>query len=182
MATHPFGLAGKIALVTGAYRGLGFAIAKGLCEAGATVVLNGRKPEAARGGGQGPDRPRSRASTSVFDVAKADAVRAGIGAIERDHGRLTSSSTMPASSAESARRFQAHGLGRHHRDQPHGAFLVAQAALPGMIARRSGKIINIASLMSELARPTSSRTRRRRAACASSRAEWRSSSRRTTSR
>ena len=39
MATHPFDLAGKVALVTGAYRGLGFAIAEGLAQAGATVVL-----------------------------------------------------------------------------------------------------------------------------------------------
>ena len=45
MANHPFDLSGKVALVTGAYRGLGFAIAQGLAEAGATVVLNGRKAE-----------------------------------------------------------------------------------------------------------------------------------------
>jgi gluconate 5-dehydrogenase len=41
---QPFDLSGKVALVTGAYRGLGLAIAKGLARAGATVVLNGRKP------------------------------------------------------------------------------------------------------------------------------------------
>ena len=43
MATSPFDLSGRVALVTGAYRGLGFAIARGMAEAGATVVLNGRK-------------------------------------------------------------------------------------------------------------------------------------------
>ena len=46
MAQHPFDLSGKVALVTGAYRGLGYAIAQGLAEAGATVVINGRKAEA----------------------------------------------------------------------------------------------------------------------------------------
>jgi len=43
---QPFDLSGKVALVTGAYRGLGFSIAQGLAHAGATVVLNGRKQEA----------------------------------------------------------------------------------------------------------------------------------------
>src|SRR5205814_8095042 len=88
MATHPFDLAGKIALVTGAYRGLGFAIAKGRAEAGATVVLNGRKPEPLAAAAKALTDIGLHASTSVFDVAKADAVRAGVGGVERDHGRL----------------------------------------------------------------------------------------------
>jgi gluconate 5-dehydrogenase len=43
-ADTPFNLAGRVALVTGAYRGLGFAIARGLAQAGAKVILNGRQP------------------------------------------------------------------------------------------------------------------------------------------
>ena len=155
MATHPFDLAGKIALVTGAYRGLGFAIAKGLCEAGATVVLNGRKPELLAAAAKALTDIGLRASTSVFDVAKRDAVRAGIGAIERDHGRLD----ILVNNAGIQRRNPLVDFKQEDWDDIIATnltapFLVAQAVLPGMIARRSGKIINIASLMSELARPT----------------------------
>ena len=53
MPTSPFDLSGRVALITGAYRGLGFAIARGMAEAGATVVLNGRKRDELK-------RPRNR--------------------------------------------------------------------------------------------------------------------------
>ena len=46
MSASPFDLTGRVALITGAYRGLGFAIARGMAQAGATVILNGRKPDA----------------------------------------------------------------------------------------------------------------------------------------
>jgi len=155
VAQHPFDLSGKIALVTGAYRGLGFAIAKGLCEAGATVVLNGRKPEPLSAAVKALTDVGLSAATSVFDVAKADAVRTGIGAIERDHGRLD----ILVNNAGIQRRnplvdFKLTDWDDIIATNLTAPFLVAQAALPGMIARRSGKIINIASLMSELARPT----------------------------
>jgi gluconate 5-dehydrogenase len=155
MATHPFDLAGKIALVTGAYRGLGFAIAKGLCEAGATVVLNGRKPEPLAAAAKALTDVGLHATTSVFDVAKADAVRAAIGAVEREHGRLD----ILVNNAGIQHRnplvdFKLEDWNDIIATNLTAPFLVAQAALPGMIARRSGKIINIASLMSELARPT----------------------------
>ena len=85
---HPFDLSGKIALVTGAYRGLGFAIAKGLAQAGATVVLNGRKEDAHAAAAKTLTDAGLEASIGVFDVAVGDAVRAGIAAVEREHGHL----------------------------------------------------------------------------------------------
>ena len=153
--THPFDLSGKIALVTGAYRGLGFAIAKGLAQAGATVVLNGRKEEALAAAAKTLTAAGLEASIGVFDVAVGDAVRAGIAAIERTHGRLD----ILVNNAGIQRRSPMVDFKQQDWDDIIATnltapFLVSQAALPGMIARRSGKIIHIASLMSELGRPT----------------------------
>ena len=155
MANHPFDLHGKVALVTGAYRGLGFAIAQGLAEAGATVVLNGRKAELLASAAKTLTDAGRRASTCVFDVTDGDAVRAGIAAVEREHGGLD----ILVNNAGIQRRNPLVDFKRQDWDDVIATnltapYLVAQAALPGMIARKSGKIVNIASLMSELARPT----------------------------
>jgi len=155
VANHPFDLHGKVALVTGAYRGLGFAIAQGLAEAGATVVLNGRKAELLASAAKTLTDAGRRASTCVFDVTDGDAVRAGIAAVEREHGALD----ILVNNAGIQRRNPLVDFKRQDWDDVIATnltapYLVAQAALPGMIARKSGKIVNIASLMSELARPT----------------------------
>jgi gluconate 5-dehydrogenase len=155
MAHHPFDLSGKVALVTGAYRGLGFAIARGLGEAGATVVLNGRKAEALDAAVRTLTDAGLRASKCVFDVADGTAVRAGVAAIEREHGHLD----IIVNNAGIQRRgpmvdFEQKDWDDIIATNLTAPFLVSQAALPAMIARRSGKIIHIASLMSELGRPT----------------------------
>ncbi len=155
MAANPFDLTGTVALVTGAYRGLGFAISQGLAQAGATVVLNGRKAEALAGAAKKLTDAGLRASTSVFDVADGDAVRAAVAAIEREHGRID----ILVNNAGIQRRNPIVDFKREDWDDIIATnltapYLVAQAVLPGMIARKAGKIVNIASLMSDLARPT----------------------------
>lgn len=155
MAFNPFGLNDRIALVTGAYRGLGYAIAKGFAEAGATVVLNGRKPdELAVAVGSLTDAGH-RALASVFDVTDRAAVRTAIAEIEAQHGRLD----ILVNNAGIQRRHPIEDFPEDEWDaiiatNLTAPFLLSQAALPGMIARKRGKIIHIASLMSELARPT----------------------------
>ena len=155
MPAHPFDLTGKIALVTGAYRGLGFAIAKALASAGATVVLNGRKPDELAAAAKRLTDDGLKSGISVFDVADADAVHAAVAAVEAKHGRLD----ILVNNAGIQRRgplvdFKLSDWDAIIATNLTAPFLVAQAVLAGMIARKSGKIINIASLMSELARPT----------------------------
>jgi gluconate 5-dehydrogenase len=155
MALPQFDLTGKVALVTGAYRGLGYAIAKGLAQAGATVLLNGRKPEALATAMTALAHDGITATASVFDVTDAAAIRAAIGEIETAHGRLD----IVVNNAGIQRRSPMVDFKQEDWDaiiatNLTGPFLVSQAALPGMIARRSGKIVHIASLLSELGRPT----------------------------
>ncbi|HYR00497.1 MAG TPA: glucose 1-dehydrogenase [Casimicrobiaceae bacterium] len=155
MTPNPFDLTGKVALVTGAYRGLGFAIAKGLARAGATAVLNGRRPAELATAAGTLSAEGLRAATAVFDVTDADAVRRAVDGLEASYGHLD----IVVNNAGIQRRKPIVEFEKKDWDDVIATnltapFLVAQAALPGMIARRSGKIIHIASLLSELARPT----------------------------
>ncbi len=155
MPPNPFDLTGKVALVTGAYRGLGFAIAKGLARAGATVVLNGRRPAELTAAAKTLTAEGLAATTAVFDVTDAAAIRRAVDGLEASYGHVD----IVVNNAGIQRRKPIVEFERKDWDDVIATnltapFLVSQAALPAMIARRSGKIIHIASLLSELARPT----------------------------
>jgi gluconate 5-dehydrogenase len=150
-----FELSGKVALVTGAYRGLGFAIAQGLARAGASVVLNGRRIEAVEPAARALTAQSLKTSTAIFDVTDRDAVRAAVTAIESEHGHID----VLVNNAGIQRRGALADFSQQDWDDIIATnltapFVVSQAVLPGMIARKSGKIVHIASLMSELARPS----------------------------
>ncbi|MBK9114474.1 MAG: glucose 1-dehydrogenase [Betaproteobacteria bacterium] len=155
MPDSPFDLAGRVALVTGAYRGLGFAIARGLAQAGATVILNGRKPaELAEAAGK-LVADGLAADVATFDVTRRDAVHAAVAAVVARHGAVD----VLVNNAGIQRRAPFVEFTQQDWDDIVATnltapFVVSQAVLPGMIARKRGKIIHIASLMSELARPT----------------------------
>jgi len=150
-----FRLDGRVALVTGAYRGLGFAIARGLAEAGATVVLNGRKPEELKKAAAALTAEGHQADIEAFDVVERDAVHAGVNAVIARHGAVD----ILINNAGIQRRgpvetFPAEDWDAIIATNLTAPFVVSQAVLPGMIARKKGKIVHIASLMSELARPS----------------------------
>lgn len=150
-----FSLRGRTALITGGYRGLGWHLARALAQAGARVALNGRSAEGVAGAVQALREEGAEARAAVFDVTAEEAVRTGVADLVGAWGPVD----ILVNNA---------GIQRRHRleEMPledfravletnlTAAFLVARAVVPGMIARRSGKILNICSLMSELARPT----------------------------
>jgi gluconate 5-dehydrogenase len=155
MVHAPFDLAGRVALVTGAYRGLGFSIARGLAQAGATVILNGRKPEELARAAKTLTDAQLKADVAVFDITDRDAVHAGVDAAIARHGGID----ILVNNAGIQRRAPLVDFSQKEWDEVIATnltapFVVSQAVLPGMIAKKRGKIIHIASLMSELARPT----------------------------
>jgi gluconate 5-dehydrogenase len=149
-----FGLTGKRALITGSSKGIGYALAQGLAGAGAEIVINGRDgiklDEAA-------DRLRQDGavvSTSVFDVTEPDAVTAGIAAIETEIGQID----ILINNAGMQHRtpledFAYEDWDRLMRTNLYSVFNVGKAVAQHMIARKSGKIINICSVQTALARP-----------------------------
>jgi gluconate 5-dehydrogenase len=148
MAFELFALTGKRALVTGSSQGIGFALAQGLAEHGAEIVLNGR--DAAKlvaGAGH-------KVSVAGFDVTQAQAARDGVDAIEKNSGAIdvlinNAGTTFRAPLED----FPVEKWDMLLATNVSSAFYVGQAVARHMIKRGRGKIINIASVQSELARP-----------------------------
>ncbi|MEP7208558.1 MAG: SDR family oxidoreductase [Casimicrobiaceae bacterium] len=155
MHPNPFDLTGRVALVTGAYRGLGLAIARGFAQRGAMVVLNGRNPDALAAARASLRSEGLEVDIAPFDVTDRTAIVAGVEELEARHGRID----VLVNNAGIQRRAPLVDFPQEDWDAVIATnltapFVVSQAVLPGMIERRAGKIIHIASLMSELGRAT----------------------------
>ena len=149
-----FDLSGRLALITGSSKGIGLAVAGALGAAGATLVLNARdaaRLAAARAELQGRGL---KVHAVPFDVTDADAVQAGVAAIEADIGAIDilvnnagiqHRSPFAEFPLDAWRRLTATNLD--------SVFFVGRAVAQRMIERRRGKIINICSVQSELGRP-----------------------------
>ena len=150
-----FDLTGRIALVTGATSGLGHAMARGLGQAGATLVVNGRDPGRIEESVEGFRTEGLKASGSRFDVTQADEVAAEVERIEAEVGPID----ILVNNAGIQRRaplleMDPAVFDEVMRTNLTGVFLVGQAVARHMVERRRGKIVNIASLTSEVARKT----------------------------
>ncbi len=150
-----FSLQGKVALVTGSYQGLGLVLAKGLAQAGATVVLNGRSQEKL-------DKAKEQLSNQglmvhgyTFDVTDSSQIRETILKIEEEIGPID----ILVNNAGVQRRAPLDQIEETAwreiiETNLNGMFLVTKQVVQGMIARQAGKIINIGSLQCEVSRNT----------------------------
>ena len=155
MISPLFDITGRVAVVTGSSRGIGLALAEGLAGAGAEVVLNARDGRALA---EVATTLRRRTGATVhavpFDVTDPDAVTAGIATIEDTVGPID----ICVNNAGMQRRapFTEFPLEDWHAlmaTNVTSAFLVGQAVARHMQPRGRGRIINIASLQSEVSRP-----------------------------
>ena len=150
-----FSLEGKVALVTGASYGIGFAIASAMGEAGAKIVFNDRKPELIEKGVAAYKELGIDAHGYICDVTDEDAVQAMVAQIEKEVGVID----ILVNNAGIIKRIPMLEMSAADFRQVvdidlNGPFIVAKAVIPGMIKKGGGKIINICSMMSELGRET----------------------------
>ena len=152
--TKLFDLTGRRALVTGSSQGIGFALARGLAAAGAAIVLNGRNPEKLAEASAALREQGCDVAELPFDATDHEAVRSAIDGFEAEIGPihiLVNNAGMQHRSP--LEDFPAAAFERLLQANVASVFHVGQACARHMIARGAGKIINIASVQTALARP-----------------------------
>jgi len=154
MSTGLFDLSGKVALVTGATHGLGMAMATGLGDAGATVVVNERTSSEKISAAIEHYKARGiNAHGLLFDITDEEAVNTAVARIEREIGPID----ILVNNAGIIKRIPLLDMPLAefeeviHTDLT-GAFIMTRPVVKSMIKRGGGKVINICSMMSELGR------------------------------
>ena len=150
-----FSLKGKVALVTGASYGIGFAIAKAFAQAGATIVFNDIKQELVDKGLASYEAEGIKAHGYVCDVTDEDAVNNLVATVEKEVGVID----ILVNNAGIIKRIPMHEMSAAEFRQVidvdlNAPFICAKAVIPSMMKKGAGKIINICSMMSELGRET----------------------------
>lgn len=150
-----FSLEGKIALVTGASYGIGFAIASAFAAAGAKIVFNDINQELVNKGLNAYKEAGIEAHGYVCDVTNEEQVNALIAQVEKEVGVID----ILVNNAGIIKRIPMCDMTAAEFRQVididlNGPFIMAKAVIPSMIKKGHGKIINICSMMSELGRET----------------------------
>ncbi|WP_299896588.1 SDR family oxidoreductase [uncultured Ruegeria sp.] len=154
MTLELFDLKGTRALVTGSSQGIGFALARGLAAAGAKVILNGRDTAKLTAAASELNQAGASVRELSFDVTDHEGVRSAVDDFEEKIGPID----ILINNAGMQHRtelqdFPADAFERLLQTNVASVFHVGQAVARHMIERKSGKIINIASVQSALARP-----------------------------
>lgn len=153
-ADNLFSLMGRCALVTGSSQGIGFALARGLADAGASIVLNGRDTDKLNAAAARLSAEGATVHTLAFDATDHDGVRTAIDGFEAETGAidiLVNNAGMQHRTE--LENFPADAFERLLQTNVASVFHVGQAVARHMIDRKAGKIINIASVQTQLARP-----------------------------
>ena len=155
MTNDMFSLKGKVALVTGAVYGIGFAIAEALASAGATIVFNDRNESGVEKGLANYAEKGIKAYGYVCDVTDEPGVQEMVKKIEAEVGVID----ILVNNAGIIKRIPMHEMAAEDFRQVidvdlNAPFIVSKAVIPSMIKKGGGKIINICSMMSELGRET----------------------------
>lgn len=154
--THPFDVSDRLALVTGSSRGLGKSLALALADAGARLIIHGRDAEAVENVRAEAEALSGKPAAAVtFDVTNSREVLAAVEGLVAEHG----APDILVNNAGIQRRAPIHEFDVDDWDaivaaNLSSAFYVSRAVLPHMVERESGKVINIASVQSHLARQT----------------------------
>jgi len=149
-----FSLKGRTALITGSSQGIGFALAQGLAAAGASIVLNGRDVAKLEHAAQALEKAGANVSISAFDVTDHDAVRQAIDLLEANGTQidiLVNNAGMQHRAP--LEEFAADAFELLLQTNVASVFHVSQAVSRHMIKRGEGKMVNIASVQTALARP-----------------------------
>jgi gluconate 5-dehydrogenase len=153
---NKFSLSKKIALITGSSRGIGLIMAKGLANAGATVVVNCRRKNVEKLC-QIVEQLKGQGIKNVygysFDITKKDDISEQVQMIEKDLGPIDILVNNAGVQRRGPLEEMEESTWREVIDTNlTGAFLTSQQVVRGMIKRKYGKIVNICSLMSEIGR------------------------------
>jgi gluconate 5-dehydrogenase len=155
MSLKLFDLTGRRALVTGSSQGIGLALARGVGQAGAAVVLNGRDLAKLEKAAAALRTDGVAVETAAFDVTDSAAVDAGVARIEETLGPIDILFNNAGVNLRGARdQMPDETWHAVIATNLHSAFYCARAVARGMIARGRGKIVNTCSVMSMLGRPT----------------------------